>query len=474
MTVEVLPVGQTCNLMCPYCYEHPLRDAGNYGPQEYDMDKMKEALAKELGSYTNLTSGFTIFGGEPLLMQIDDLEELIRWGNERFEKNMKPGYSVVSIQTNGVLITDRHREIFKKYNVTLGISVDGPEECNDSRWAGSLERTRERTQKSMDNIASCVRDNISVGLIITIWRGNAARDRRSKFKNWIKEMHTLGVKGARLHMLEVDHNTIASEWELTTKEYLEFLMDLHRFGNNLSGWKFDMFEDSRQMLQGNDKMASCIYLSCDPYTTAAVGGVDGQGTRVNCGRADHTGVDWQKADQVGYERYLGLYNTSFEDGGCGGCRFFLMCKGNCQGTAEKGDWRHRTSNCESLMGIYEMLEGELLEQGIEPLSMAPHRRAVEQFMLNEWDNKRNPSLSYSVAQVVNGCGQSTNIVDGHIVHHDGDVVETHGDSPHGDSDNSQNIPHGDSEHGDIAHGDSSVHGDAAHGDAPHGDSDLIK
>ena len=238
MTVEVLPVGQTCNLMCPYCYEHPLRDAGNYGPQEYDMDKMKEALAKELGSYTNLTSGFTIFGGEPLLMQIDDLEELIRWGNERFEKNMKPGYSVVSIQTNGVLITDRHREIFKKYNVTLGISVDGPEECNDSRWAGSLERTRERTQKSMDNIASCVRDNISVGLIITIWRGNAARDRRSKFKNWIKEMHTLGVKGARLHMLEVDHNTIASEWELTTKEYLEFLMDLHRFGNNLSGWKF--------------------------------------------------------------------------------------------------------------------------------------------------------------------------------------------------------------------------------------------
>ena len=371
MTIEVLPVGQTCNLMCPYCYEHPLRDADNYGP-DYDMDKLKQGLIKQIKPWIDLKGGFTIFGGEPLLMPIDDLEELISWGTEEFKENVAEGYGVVSIQSNGVLITDRHIEIFKKYKVTIGISVDGPEECNDSRWAGTLERTRERTEMSMNNIKRLIEEGIYVSLIITLWRGNIARERRSKFKAWIKEMHTLGVCGARLHLLEVDHEKV-NEWAPSTEEYIEFLVDIYREVKTLSGWSFDLFTDIKNLLRGTDKDVSCIYHACDPYTTNAVQGVDGEGTRVNCGRADHTGVDWEKADDVGYERYLGLYHTSFEDGGCGGCRFFLMCKGQCPGTGELGDWRNKTSHCEVLLGIYGMMESELLEEGIEPFSMASYR-----------------------------------------------------------------------------------------------------
>ena len=140
MTVEVLPLGVTCNLSCGYCYEHPIRDAGNF-EKEYDMDKMKNALSKH-------PTNFSIFGGEPLLVPIKDLEELWRWGYERNKYN--------SIQTNGTLITDDHIELFKRYKVHVGMSMDGPDEMNDSRWAGSLEKTRLMTKRSNDSLKKCI------------------------------------------------------------------------------------------------------------------------------------------------------------------------------------------------------------------------------------------------------------------------------------------------------------------------------
>ena len=50
---------------------------------------------------------FILFGGEPLLTDIDDLETIFKWGFEKYGGN--------GIQTNGTLITDRHIEMFKNY-----------------------------------------------------------------------------------------------------------------------------------------------------------------------------------------------------------------------------------------------------------------------------------------------------------------------------------------------------------------------
>src|SRR5882672_1324319 len=83
---------------------------------------------------------FILFGGEPLLVLAPDLERLWAWGLERWGEN--------GIQTNGVLIRDEHIRMFKQYRVHVGISLDGPSELNDVRWAGTLERTRDATARS--------------------------------------------------------------------------------------------------------------------------------------------------------------------------------------------------------------------------------------------------------------------------------------------------------------------------------------
>src|SRR6185295_1144419 len=115
MGVELRPLGVSCNIGCSYCYQNPQRDAGNVA-QSYDLERMKAAVERQGGP-------FTLFGGEPLLVPLPDLEELFRWGHEK--------YGGSSIQTNGALISDAHIRLFKTYNVDVGVSVDGPGLLND-------------------------------------------------------------------------------------------------------------------------------------------------------------------------------------------------------------------------------------------------------------------------------------------------------------------------------------------------------
>ena len=368
MTIEVRPLGVKCNIQCLYCYQHPQRDAGNV-LHRYDMEKMKASLEAMGGQ-------FSIFGGEALLMPEEDLEELWAWGFEKFGAN--------GIQTNGALINDNHIRMFKAYKVHVGISIDGPGELNDARWAGSLERTRATTAKSLAAIERLLGEGVSTSLIVTLHRGNATADKLPHLIDWLKHLENRGLSSARLHMLEVDNEAVRQKFALSHKENLAALLAFLKLEPELRGLKLDVFTDMRHMLQGQDKTTTCIWNGCDSYNTRAVQGVEGNGQRSNCGRTNKDGIDFAKADREGFERYIALYFTPQEYGGCQGCRFFLMCKGNCPGTAIDGDWRNRTEHCETWFGLYAHLESELLAQDIQPLSLNPIREQVEQRLVNIW------------------------------------------------------------------------------------------
>jgi len=367
MTIELEPVGVVCNLSCPYCYEHPMRDAGNFRQKTYSLEKMLDGLERE-------GDKFTLFGGEPLLTDPDDLEVIFKWGYDKYKTN--------GIQTNGVLITDRHIEMFKKYNVHVGISVDGPGEMNDTRWAGSLKKTRDATKKSFDNIKKCLDNGISVGIIITIHKKNGLPKYRKRFKKWIKEIKSWGIRGARLHPLEIDHSAIGDTLALSPEQNVEFLLDMWKFEiEELGNFKFDIFRDVKLMQTGDDSGATCTFLSCDPYTTHAVQGIDSQGNQANCGRSNKEGINWIKAQYDGYERQMALYNTPEEHGGCQGCRFFVMCKGHCPGTGMDMDWRNKTDSCFTWKVSFGIFEKMMVESGKTPLSLHPDLKKIEELLL---------------------------------------------------------------------------------------------
>ena len=158
----------------------------------------------------------------------------------------------------------------------------------------------------------------------------------------------------------------------------------------------------RRLLAGEDQGSACVWNACDPYTTPAVRGVEGQGQRSNCGRTNKDGIDFGKAELPGYERYIALYRTPQEVGGCSGCRFFLMCKGQCPGTAIDGDWRNRTEHCEVWKALYGRLECDLLAEGVQPLSLSPRREHIECGFVDAWSQGQMTSMSCAMRTAPQG------------------------------------------------------------------------
>jgi uncharacterized protein len=415
MSIEVHPIGVACNLSCPYCYQLPMRDVGGNAKPGYDMEAMKEALLQEGGR-------FTIFGGEPLLMPFDDLEELCRFGHEHFGGS--------SIQSNGTLIEERHLDLFERWKVHAGISADGPPELNRSRWAGSDRKTLTMSKRTTENLKKLLARGISTSLIVTLHRGNATEEKLPVLIAWFHELVACGLRDARLHTLEVDHDAVGEAYALTDEENLAAFGALAALERH--GLRFDIFTDLAKVLMAG-KDATCVWNACDPWTTSAVRGVDADGTRLNCGRTNKDGINWVKAGQSGFERQLALYHTPQEDGGCQGCKFFFACKGQCPGTGLDGDWRNRSDGCRTWYGLLETAEASLLEAGKEPLSADEERRdEVHRVLIEAWSQGINLGLQAAATWPK---GEPVEGRDG-----------WHSDSPHGDE-------HGDSWHGD-AHADS--------------------
>jgi uncharacterized protein len=385
MSVEVRPLGVKCNLACSYCYQDPQRDAGNIA-RSYDMEAMKQALILE-------GRPFSIFGGEPLLVPLPDLEALLRFGFETY------GYGM--IQTNGSLVTDAHIALFKTYNVLVGISMDGPEAMNDARRQGnSLALTREATVRSEQAISRLLAAGVSVSLIVTLHRLNADAEGLPALAAWLQEKAALGVRTVRLHLLEVENEMLRAQLALSPAENAAAMLYFHGLRNQFPAGFIDILSEMTEMLSGDDRKAACVWRGCDPYTTAAVRGVEGNGQRSNCGRTNKDGIDFVKAAKPGFERYVALWASPESAGGCQGCRFFLACKGYCPGTAEGGDWRQKTEHCGALKQVFAHVEEGLVSAGKMPISLDPRRQAWEQSMVQAWLAGENPELHRLVAGLV--------------------------------------------------------------------------
>ncbi len=134
MTVEVHPAGVACNLQCTFCYQHNMRDAGNVSDGRWDFEAVKKALARQSNK-----SAPTLFGGEALLLPLPQLEEFFVW--------TKQTYGHAGMQTNASLFTEAHHEMVNRVGVYVGVSLDGPGELNDARWAGTNEDPQRYSEK---------------------------------------------------------------------------------------------------------------------------------------------------------------------------------------------------------------------------------------------------------------------------------------------------------------------------------------
>lgn len=126
----LIKTASRCNLDCSYCYVYQGADT-SWRDQPVKMsDETINAIVDKLIKYSEFQeSGFAIVlhGGEPLLLGKNKLELLLNGLRAKLHHNKYP----ISVQTNGVLITESILNLFHKYNASLSVSIDGTKEAND-------------------------------------------------------------------------------------------------------------------------------------------------------------------------------------------------------------------------------------------------------------------------------------------------------------------------------------------------------
>jgi uncharacterized protein len=134
----LLKVASRCNLNCSYCYVYNMGDeAWKALPKRMRPETQVRVIAQLRDLYTCQAHPFAVVlhGGEPLLIGAARLEELLSGLRAAL-----PLECSVSIQTNGVLISDAIIDICADQGVGLSVSLDGPAWIHDANRVDRRDR----------------------------------------------------------------------------------------------------------------------------------------------------------------------------------------------------------------------------------------------------------------------------------------------------------------------------------------------
>jgi uncharacterized protein len=127
----VIKIASRCNLDCSYCYEYNMGDdSWKHMPKYMSIEIFEKILyrIKEHSSYHDFSNiSISLHGGEPLLVG----HSLFTTYQEKIQEILPNHDLSVGIQTNAILIDDEYVKIFEKYDVSIGVSLDGPPKVND-------------------------------------------------------------------------------------------------------------------------------------------------------------------------------------------------------------------------------------------------------------------------------------------------------------------------------------------------------
>jgi len=147
----ILKVVQPCNLNCDYCYVYNRGDSSWRSRPALMTDEVLDAFCvrmREQVQAHGLPSFHVEFhGGEPLLI-----------GRDRFARFCQriraaaPCHVHFHLQTNAVLLDEAWLQVFDQYDVSFGVSLDGPPDVHDAHrrdhaGRGSGERVIRNLQR---------------------------------------------------------------------------------------------------------------------------------------------------------------------------------------------------------------------------------------------------------------------------------------------------------------------------------------
>lgn len=125
----LIKVASRCNINCTYCYVYNMGDDNWKNLSKFISEKTIHALCDSLKDFVEKQRkcfSVVLHGGEPLLLGVKKLSNLLSCLRE-----VLPDEYPISIQTNGILISNEILDICSRFRASVAVSIDGPEEVHD-------------------------------------------------------------------------------------------------------------------------------------------------------------------------------------------------------------------------------------------------------------------------------------------------------------------------------------------------------
>ena len=126
----LIKTASRCNIDCSYCYVYQGPDTTwRIQPKRMLPEVLTAVCDRLIEQAERQDAGFAIVlhGGEPLLLGFNDLAALLRG----LRSCLPPERYPISIQTNGILLSEKLLDLFAETRTSASVSIDGPPEVND-------------------------------------------------------------------------------------------------------------------------------------------------------------------------------------------------------------------------------------------------------------------------------------------------------------------------------------------------------
>jgi len=344
-----------CNLRCEYCFEESMHSDCMLSPKqiktqfEYFLDNYFDKFISELieinKKINRKETDITFHGGEALLI-----------GTELFEKALrmikKYPNMTIGIQTNATLINEKYIELFKKYDVKVGVSLDGPKHMHDAYRKGI---SGSNTYDIVMNRINQLKDNgILVGALATV-TDITVRNPEEFYDFFVQQNIPFSFNPCF-----IEEGAKSSCKILNMVEYIEFykkIFDLW-INDNRNNMEIACFERiiSAMSVKKSPYMEVCTYIPDCSKTTVAIN-VDGDFYRClhycmdeknKIGNIAKDNLNIAYGDTEFSKRWVTLKNTE-----CRTCDIQEFCCGGCPYVAESlnGTMFSRSNTCASQKAI---------------------------------------------------------------------------------------------------------------------------
>jgi len=359
MTIIIKPT-YACNFRCKYCYLHNDTKSSH---KAFDVHFAK-GIILQIKEYLQNTCKreLTIIwhGGEPLLWGIANYREIFAF----MEKELAGIDLKNSLQTNLSLMNEEYADLFLRYHVHVGFSLDGTKEINDSQRIGiDGEGTFDTI---MEKVSLCKQKGLSVGCIVV-----GSKKHIGHIPELYRFMCDNGLNfkfNPLFNAGEAENNN--DNYGITPEEYARMaieLFDLWYQDREHHLTESNFVEIASNLMTG--KVSGCMFSrNCQDNFFA----ISPTGDVMPCGRFCDIELQKYAYGNLHEEKLVDILSrikTSeaykraeyIENSSCKQCEFFDICHGGClhDGFLKSGDFRSKTFLCVAYKKIFAHIKERL-------------------------------------------------------------------------------------------------------------------